>query len=241
MIRMHPDSDLLVEYAAGSLSFAPCISVTTHLQYCATCCHSVESLKEIGGNMLDAGESMPVSDDLLDKILSCIEATADEDLSAKGSDINHANGSNTNHAKGSTAAPKRAVEDPIARDLPDYVRDLLPTRELNWRKLSSSLKVAPLSVGEDKYELALHRINAGGKAPSHDHTGQEITVVLKGSFSDEDGVYQPGDFIVRHPGDKHRPFAARNEECICLSVLEAPIRLTGIKRIFNPFLSFSPS
>lgn len=229
MIRMHPDSDLLVEYAAGSLSLAPCISVTTHLQYCATCCHSVESLKEIGGNMLDAGESMPVSDDLLDKILSCIEATADEDLSTKGS--------NANHAKCSTAA----VEDAIAGDLPDYVRDLLPMRELNWRKLSSSLKVAPLSVGEDKYELALHRINAGGKAPSHDHTGQEITVVLKGSFSDEDGVYQPGDFIVRHPGDEHRPFAARNEECICLSVLEAPIRLTGIKRVFNPFLSFSPS
>lgn len=234
MIRMHPSPDLLVEYASGSLSRAPCISVTTHLQYCATCCHSVESLKEIGGDMLDAGESVPVSDDLLGKILNCIESIADEDLLAEGSHKDLL-------AEGSSTVPKQKVGDGIAADLPDYVRDLLPMRELNWRKLSSSLRVAPISVGEDKYELALHRINAGGKAPSHDHNGQEITVVLKGSFSDEDGVYQPGDFIVRHPGDEHRPFAARNEECICLSVLEAPIRLTGIKRVFNPFLSFSPS
>ena len=96
-------------------------------------------------------------------------------------------------------------------------------------------------MGEKDYEVALHRIDAGGKAPEHDHRGREITVVLTGSFSDEDGVYQPGDFLVREPGDTHRPFAARNEDCICLSVLEAPIKLTGIKRILNPFLSFTPS
>jgi len=43
--------------------------------------------------------------------------------------------------------------------------------------------------------MALHRIKAGGKAPEHDHKGTEITVVLTGSFSDEDDIYQPGDFI----------------------------------------------
>jgi putative transcriptional regulator len=66
-------------------------------------------------------------------------------------------------------------------------------------------------------------------------------VVLKVSFSDEDGVYHPGDFIVREAGEIHRPCATLNDDCICLSVLEAPIKLTGIKRIFNPFLRFSPS
>jgi len=64
---------------------------------------------------------------------------------------------------------------------------------------------------------------------------------LTGSFSDEEGVYHPGDFLVKEPGNIHRPFAARNQECICLSVLEAPIRLTGMKRVLNPFLSFTPS
>ena len=96
-------------------------------------------------------------------------------------------------------------------------------------------------MGERRYELALHKIDAGGKVPDHDHRGQEITVVLKGSFSDEDGVYQPGDFLVREPGESHRPMAAQNDDCICLSVLEAPIKLKGLKSLLNPFLSFSPS
>lgn len=220
MINRHPEPDLLVEYASGSLSIAPCISVTTHLQYCKQCSDSVKSLGEIGGELLTTAEAIPVSDELLDSILERLESATEEDSSQEAT---------------------RQCSDAISLQLPEFVQRLLPDGELDWRRLSPSLKVAPISVGEQAYELALHRIDAGGKAPEHDHRGKEITVVLAGSFSDEDGVYQPGDFLVREPGSTHRPFAARNQECICLSVLEAPIRLTGMKRILNPFLSFTPS
>ncbi|MDA0978701.1 MAG: ChrR family anti-sigma-E factor [Proteobacteria bacterium] len=222
MIKRHPEPDLLVEYTSGTLQLAPCISVTAHLQYCDKCSQAVESLKSLGGSMLETCEKSVVSDNLLDRVLDCIEQEGD---------IPRAE------------TPRRTQDslDAFARDLPEYVRDLLPAGALPWRSLTSSLRVAPVSVGEENYELALHRILAGGKAPEHDHRGMEITVVLKGSFSDEDGLYQPGDFIVRQPGDTHRPLAAKNEECICLSVLEAPIRLTGVKRVLNPFLGFSPS
>jgi putative transcriptional regulator len=220
MINRHPESDLLVEYVSGSLSVAPCISVTTHLQYCKQCSDSVESLGEIGGELLTTTEAVPVSDGLFDRIIENLDSLAEEDPSD---------------------GLLRQCSDAISTQLPEFVQRLLPDEELDWRWLSPSLKVAPISVGEEVYELALHRIDAGGKAPEHDHLGQEITVVLTGSFSDEDGVYQAGDFLVRQPGDTHRPFAARHQECICLSVLEAPIRLTGIKRVLNPFLSFTPS
>ena len=219
MINRHPETDLMVEYATGSLPLAQTIAVTTHLQFCEECRNTTESLKDIGGDLLQAGESIEVFDDLLDRIFDCIESGNDE----------------------VSAPAKKLCSDEVATDLPEYVSNLLPEGNLDWRKLTSSLRVAPVSVGEQEYELSLHRINPGGKAPKHDHRGREITVVLKGSFSDEDGVYQPGDFIVREPGDTHRPFATRNEECICLSVLEAPIRLTGLKSVLNPFLSFSPS
>ena len=43
--------------------------------------------------------------------------------------------------------------------------------------------------------MALHKICAGGKTPKHDHEGLEYTVVLKGSFSDENAVYREGDFL----------------------------------------------
>ena len=220
MINRHPESDLLVEYVSGSLSVAPCISVTTHLQYCKQCSDSVESLGEIGGELLTTAEAVPVSDELFDRVITSLDSLVKEEPSDE---------------------PQRQCSDTISAELPEFVQRLLPDGELDWRRLSPSLKVARISVGEEKYELALHRIDAGGKAPEHDHLGKEITVVLTGSFSDEDGVYQPGDFLVREAGDTHRPFAARNQECICLSVLEAPIRLTGIKRVLNPFLSFTPS
>lgn len=220
MINRHPESDLLVEYAAGNLPIAPCISVTTHLQYCKQCSDSVESLGEIGGELLMSAEAVPVSEDLLDKIM--------EDLGSLGEEK-------------SPSSVLGHCSDAVTGELPEFVQRLLPSGKLSWRRLSPSLKAAPVSVGEEQYEVALHRIEAGGKAPEHDHLGKEITVVLTGSFSDERGVYQPGDFIVREQGDTHRPFAARNQECICLSVLEAPIKLTGIKRVLNPFLSFTPS
>ena len=219
MIRRHPEHELLMEYSAGTLSLAPCISVTAHLQFCSDCRSAVDSLQALGGRLLESGEQVPVSDELLDQVLQCLD-------------------------KPEVTRPRSerpACSDPAARDLPQYVRGLLPAGNLSWRKLTKSLKVAPVNVGETCYELALHRISAGGKAPHHDHRGQEITVVLKGSFSDEDGVYQPGDFLVREPGDQHRPMAASNGDCICLSVLAAPIRLTGLKRVLNPFMSFNPS
>lgn len=221
MISKHPDSELLVEYTSGVLSLAPSIAITTHLQFCNACSGTVDSLQHIGGDFLEHLEAVPVSEDLLEKVLLGINTAASESEA-----INR--GSNKN-------------VDNVGQALPKYVQHLLPDGDLRWKLLSPSLKVATVSVGEDRYELALHRIRAGGKAPEHNHSGQEITVVLTGTFSDEDGIYQAGDFIVRETGDVHRPMASQNEECICLSVLAAPIKLTGIKRLANPFLSFAPS
>jgi len=221
MVNRHPDSELLVEYTSGSLSLAPSVSVTTHLQFCENCSHTVESLKHIGGDILEDAEAIPVSEDLLEKVFLGI------DESPKDPETGF-------------SVTGKAVDD-VAHVLPRYVQQLLPEGKLQWRFLSPSLRLATISVGEDRHELALHRIKAGGKAPEHNHRGQEITVVLTGCFSDEDGVYQPGDFVVREPGDVHRPYAAQNEECICLSVLSAPIKLTCFKRVFNPFLGFAPS
>ena len=81
------------------------------------------------------------------------------------------------------------------------------------------------------------KISAGGVAPEHDHSGTEMTVVLKGSFSDKEGIYQEGDFILKEPGQIHQPISARNEDCLCLSVESAPVKLTGFfGRMVNPFI-----
>ena len=135
MINRHPESDLLVEYASGSLSVAPCISVTTHLQYCKQCSDSVESLGEIGGELLTTAEAIPVSDGLFDRVIASLDSLVEEEPSDE---------------------PQRQCSDTISDELPEFVQRLLPDGELDWRRLSPSLKVAPISVGEEEYELALH-------------------------------------------------------------------------------------
>jgi len=68
-----------------------------------------------------------------------------------------------------------------------------------------------------------------------------VILVLHGRFSDADGVYVPGDFLVRRPGEIHRPIATEDQECLCFSVVEAPVAVTGVLGwLVNPFLSFRP-
>ncbi len=220
MVSRHPSAEWLVEYSSGSLSPAQAIATTTHIKFCSTCETMVDSLAHLGGTLLQECDSVPISKGLLDHVLTSIET----DFAP---------------AEPKSELPAKVV-DGIAAALPQYVRNFLPAGDLRWSFLSPSLRLATIGVGEAEFELALHRIKAGGQAPEHDHGGQEITVVLTGCFSDEEGIYQPGDFMVRDAGDIHKPIAAQNEECICLSVLAAPIKLTGFKRLLNPLLKFSP-
>lgn len=230
MIVRHPDSAFLVEYASGSVDLAPSIAITTHIQFCDQCRRTVESLQAVGGEILEKANSVPVSDDLLDSVFAHIDSDSAEEHSASG----------VQHEVASVDDSNEVLSE-LASTVPAYIRQFLPAEPLKWRFLSPSLKTATISVGEDVHELSFLKIKAGGKAPVHTHKGTEITVVLKGCFSDEDDLYHPGDFIVRQAGETHQPIAAQNEECICLSVLSAPIQLTGIKSMLNPFLSFAPS
>ncbi len=218
MVSKHPESSMLVDYSAGSLSPALCVSVSAHLHFCDTCRERSTQLAEIGGELLEDTTPVELTKGALATVLDRLEAPEPAAIEKPA---------------------KKLREDEAL--LPELVKNLLPDDGVKWNFLTRSLKVSRLAVGETDYELALHKIKAGGKTPNHGHNGLEITVVLQGSFSDEDGVYQEGDFLVREPGDYHRPTASLNENCICLSVLEAPIKLVGpVMRMLNPFFSTTP-
>jgi len=51
-----------------------------------------------------------------------------------------------------------------------------------------------------------------------------MTLVLEGGFSDAAGSYDVGDFIYRGPGDVHAPTALQSQDCICLAVIDAPLK-----------------
>jgi putative transcriptional regulator len=61
------------------------------------------------------------------------------------------------------------------------------------------------------------------------HGGAELTLVLRGSFSDETGRYSRGDVADLDETIEHRPVVGKAEsDCICLIGSEAPERFHGL-------------
>ncbi|AFU98781.1 ChrR family anti-sigma-E factor [Simiduia agarivorans] len=215
MIKHHPDDNLLTEFSAGTLAFGQSIAVSAHLHYCSRCRARVASLNTLGADLLQHGEPEAVSDSLLASVMDQLDQSP-------------------------TPAP--APKAPAPAQKPRVLEKILSASgPEKWEFLTPSLHMARLKTGQQEFEVSLHRIKAGGSVAEHDHKGTEITLVLEGSFSDEAGIYNEGDFLLREAGQVHRPLASRDAPCICLSVVAAPVKMTGtFARLLNPFLSFRP-
>ncbi|WP_066964895.1 ChrR family anti-sigma-E factor [Microbulbifer sp. Q7] len=238
MIHHHPDSNMMLEYASGSLNWAHSLVVSAHIQLCPKCAAQMKLLNGIGGTLLAASEPVtaaPTPADSFERLMARIEEDTDASPAAQQVGERQTTAARTRSRK--------AKRDPIFASVPPVVEKLLSTNPvLPWRRLSKGLKEARLTTGQNRHEVAFHRIAPGSKVAEHDHRGKEITMVLYGSFSDAEGVYSTGDFLVREPGEVHRPTATQNQECLCLSVVEAPVALTGFwGKLINPFLSIRPS
>jgi putative transcriptional regulator len=213
----HPDNAMLVEFSAGTLPTAAAICVSAHLHFCQKCRDELMRLDQVGSQLMAKAEPADVDDSLLDTVMANIDEA--------------------------DAAPSKSTAEETDNGFPFSVNRLLynPDHRPIWKRLSGSVDVARFKTGQSDYEVALHRICAGGKTPKHDHQGTEYTVVLKGSFSDERAVYNEGDFLVRQPGDVHQPMGAQIGECICLSALDAPIKLTNpLGFLMKPLLRINP-
>lgn len=220
-LNYHPDKAMLVEFSAGTLETAPSICISAHLHFCEACRTELLSLNEIGAQLMAEATPVPVDDAALESALDAVMAVIDQ--------------------------PQRvetAVKDqPNKSGFPFSISKLIANAEstLTWKRLTSSVDIAQFKTGQKVFEVALHKICAGGKTPKHDHNGVEYTVVLKGSFSDERAVYKEGDFLMRQPGDVHQPMGAQNGECICLSALSAPIKLANpLGFLMKPWLRINP-
>lgn len=238
MSAHHPDDFTLLDYAAGNLDVAHALAVSVHLGYCRQCQEHLKKLNALGGVLLS--ESAPVSagfevgnepDELPGPMQP--EAEADDGFEALMARIQESpeREEQPREQKHSPAG----FHNPLERYLP------APLEELKWQSQTREIAKFDLDkiIQVKGARVALQRINAGAKVPVHTHRGNELTVVLKGSFSDELGVYQAGDYIARDPSHHHSPRAMQNEDCICLTVLDAPMRFTGpLMRWLNPLLAW---
>jgi putative transcriptional regulator len=218
MIKYHPDTRFLTDYTAGSLPESQALCVAAHLHYCASCRMRVNELTELGTTlfMTQTGENVSEASftRIMDKLDNSPGPVSVDDQSSPSSRRKQA--------------------------LPPAIHKLTGGNfaNLNWRKVGKSFSYSTIRMQQDPRETSLLSIKAGGTIPKHHHQGDEITVILKGSFSDQEDKYQVGDYVVRTNGETHAPVASQDEDCICLATLDAPIVMKNpIYRLLMPLFN----
>jgi putative transcriptional regulator len=85
--------------------------------------------------------------------------------------------------------------------------------------------------------LQLLRIAPGKMLPDHGHGGEELTLVLSGSYSDHMGRFSAGDVADLDEDTEHAPRVDSDVACICLVATEAPTRFKSFwARLAQPFV-----
>ncbi|MDH3763058.1 MAG: ChrR family anti-sigma-E factor [Gammaproteobacteria bacterium] len=209
----HPYEELLAAYSAGSLPLSQALCVSAHLERCESCSKQLQRLNRVGSELMQQLKPAAASEALKDKLIDSLDSLTDE---TDEKELKHA--------------------DP---DIPRCLHQFIDGGydSLVWKRVSPDIHSVELCRDSNGAKVELLKIKPGGSASTHTHLGDEYTVILQGSFSDEAGLYRRGDFLVRGTSDKHTPVATQDRECICLAVTEGPVQLTGfIGRLLNPFI-----
>lgn len=217
MMETRIDDALMLDYAAGSLAEPVALAVATHLSLHDEARAAYGAVEAIGGAILSDLEEVSLSNGALGAVLDRLDGEAGEP-SLRRCELDSAT---------------RSI---IPAPLQAYIGKSLDS--LEWKRRGAGVEEARLAMsGADSYKVALLRIEPGRAMPQHSHCGAEYTVVLQGAYRDGDTEVKSGDFCVADADDTHQPVADPKEGCLCLIVLDEPVRLTGAWGwVINPFL-----
>ncbi|WP_417456695.1 ChrR family anti-sigma-E factor [Kordiimonas sp.] len=206
------NDEWMVSYAAGALSEAKSLVVASHIAFHPDLQEKVADAEAIGGALLDEVEPVRLRAGALEDILDVID---NDDV------------------------PTTQAE-PRESELPAPLRDYLSCEldDLKWQFMGPGMKKVRLKKYESGECLWLLRARGGTEMPLHDHRGTEFTLVLRGSYAVGDKRFTPGLMELAGPELKnHSPIIDEGEDCICLVVTDAPIRLHSvIGRMVQPFI-----
>jgi putative transcriptional regulator len=198
----------LAEYAVGALPRPLHALIGGHLDLNPSSERFVAQLESLHGAELQRAAPRPVAG--RERMLSAIFAQEPE-----------------------AADDTASVADPVfTASIREFIG--MASHDVPWRSVLPGVKEYVVSDANG-VEAKLFWIKAGRKIPSHTHDGQEITLVLQGGFTDISGHYARGDVAIADEDLDHKPVADdHGEDCICLAVTDAPLRLTGpVGKIFQ--------
>ena len=205
-IHHHLNDDTLMAYVAGAVSESMSFVIATHLSLCANCRNKVKEMEKIGGIALDDENKLAMQPGALDAVLGMLDEGFDKE-----------------NLKPANDQKKSSIPMPLAQFIPNELDDI------QWKNMAPGIKTFPLTeVKAGNGSIRLLKISPGVTIPEHSHNGSELTLVLKGSFSDEIGRFKAGDIADLDDDTDHQPIADSSEDCICLVVTEGPLKFKAL-------------
>jgi putative transcriptional regulator len=210
LIKYHPTQELLVRHSAAQLPLSLSIAVSAHIEMCPQCGSVVRKITE---QQADLFESQDVSNNI--NFSTILEEIFE-------------------HKPEFQAEPKKTAINTISVAGTKYQLPRALTRftDLKWSSFGA-ISRARVVKDADNIRGSLLHIEKNSAIPSHTHKGYELTLLLEGTFEDENGVYNKGDFIWLDNSVEHTPFT--QEGCLCYAVQDAPLHfVAGISKVLNP-------
>lgn len=214
-MSFHPQAEFLQAYAQGTLDDVSAFTVATHIEGCPQCQRQVAQFEAQCGEALFAAPvaSQDNFDDMFNQIVS-LEQNDKPFRPQRQPTYIEVNG--------------KSFRLPLSLS---RFRDQVG----EWKSYGGKVFSASIDISNDA-RVSLMYITENVSIPQHTHKGLESTLVLHGGFSDEDGHYEVGDFLLKDASIKHSPSTKVGEDCLCLTVLTEPMIFTqGVARVFNLF------
>ena len=242
--------ELLFRYAAGTLPPAQHLIVCTHLSLSPKGYALASAYEAMGACLMEHDNTLsdPCSE-ILTALLEKVESFETEGSNAPlGDEIDPSTSRpgqpRASDPEGPDSWHEKSDTHPLAVTLGVPVPDILchglseSCSHLRWKTLLPGLQTLPLTINKafENDKIQFLKSGPGVKAPHHRHAGYEITLILDGAFHDETGSYHMGDLIITDEQVPHQPTACPEKGCVCMVVSSAPIKLTGIKSLLNPFI-----
>lgn len=231
-MNYHPEFELIRAYVDGTIDPCHGIMVAAHLETCSQCRQTVQRLEAEAANEMFEAQS-PTDEPNLNNKLSLGKDPSLDLESMLSSIVDMKQLKPTSHTE---ETPSVHIElNGKKFVLPKALRNQV-SRIGEWRSYGGKVYSAAIELEENDARMNLLYIKEGVQVPQHTHKGVETTLVLYGSFSDEDGKYAEGDIMSRDASVKHAPQTSENQDCLCLTVLTEPMIFTqGVARVFNLF------
>jgi putative transcriptional regulator len=208
----HPAEEFLLQYASGAATEPFALVVAAHLATCGACRAAVAQAEAIGGALLEDLDPEAASAGSLDSDVAKILERA-----ARQPEIER-------------PAPSSSPASPLQ----PYVGDL---DSVAWRSLGPGIQHCVLAKDRFGAVARLLRIAPGRSVFEHSHTGNEMTLVLQGSYRAGGAQFRPGDVECADAATTHRPVADGEAACICLAVTDAPLRFRNLLgRVMQTFI-----